>query len=142
MWIREPLELPLDVHTILVKTDPGVQWQINHVETPPRNEQPDPNPIELGIPQERPLSLQDEMKRFIREEVTRQADPESTFEEEDDFDIEEENFESQYTVLDMHEENIEHDNNMDPPGTPAQDGLDQADETLKHAPAEPETEPQ
>jgi hypothetical protein len=52
---------------------------------------PDPNPIELPGGFNRPPTLQEQIKRFIRAELSRQAadDGDETFEEADDFDVDE-----------------------------------------------------
>jgi len=66
----------------------------------------DQTPIEIGIDQKRPPSLQEEMKRFITEEVSRQAETtgHESFEEADDFDISQDEFQTQYTLQEMQEE--------------------------------------
>lgn len=68
----------------------------------------DPTPIHIpGM--EKPLGLKEEMQRFIRQEISRAAVANSSagsFEEEDDFEDEEDNYDllSQYTVIDLHPE--------------------------------------
>ena len=52
---------------------------------------PDKRPIAVPAGWDRPLSLQDQIKRFIRSEASRAAAAagEETFEEADDFDVDE-----------------------------------------------------
>lgn len=55
-----------------------------------RYEKVDPRPVSIPIGMERPESLQEKMRRLIRDEVLQQklaADGVETFEEADDFDI-------------------------------------------------------
>lgn len=67
-------------------------------------ETPDPTPVAIADTEE-PLSLRDEMRRFIREEISRTAaqDEFETFEESDDFEIEDDgpDLATQYTVLEL-----------------------------------------
>lgn len=72
------------------------------VEKDPALEYPDPTPIHIpGKEHPPPLSLREEMQRFVRQEVSRvaeQAEAE-TFEEADDFEIQEDpDLTSEYTV--------------------------------------------
>lgn len=63
----------------------------------------DPTPVEVGN-HERPLTLREEMRRFIIQEMsqTAQAHQAESFEEADDFEIEEEpDLSSQYTLQQM-----------------------------------------
>lgn len=52
---------------------------------------PDPTPVSLPHGWERPLSLHEQIKRFIRSEMSQQAQlaGEETFEEADDFEVDE-----------------------------------------------------
>lgn len=85
--------------------DRKVEYEAYPLGSPSLREKPDPTPVELGIP--RPLSLQDEMRRFIREEII-SRDMEGkpiTMEEEDDFDVDEDpDLTSDYELSDMQEE--------------------------------------
>lgn len=69
-------------------------------------EVPDPTPVEVGHHEE-PLTLREEMRRFIRAELSNQAEHSGmeTFEEADDFEVDEPDlFTTEHTVLEMHEE--------------------------------------
>lgn len=65
---------------------------------------PDTTPVE--IPFRRPLTLRQEMQRFIRAELSKQANEQgfATFEEEDDFEEDDPDAEflTPYSVQDMH----------------------------------------
>lgn len=67
-------------------------------------EKPDPTPIHIPG-SEAPLTLREEMRRFIRQEISvaAQAQEAGSFEEEDDFDLPDEDSDlvSQYTVLEL-----------------------------------------
>lgn len=71
-----------------VRCPERAKWQVEFV-TRAKKEVPDGTRVELGIPRRRPNSLAEDMKRFIREELSRQAEEQEfeTFEEADDFDI-------------------------------------------------------
>ena len=66
---------------------------------------PDDTPVEIPGKCHEPLSLREDMKRFIREEISKQAvDNEAeSFEEANDFDMgdDETPIETQYTVLEL-----------------------------------------
>lgn len=74
-------------------------------ETGVPGETPDPVPVELIGGNERPLTLREEMRRFVRQELSNQArdNGAGTFEEEDDFtdDLEEPDLTSPYTVQEL-----------------------------------------
>lgn len=81
-------------------------------------EVPDPTPIHIPGA-DRPLTIREEMQRFIREEISRAAvvnDGAGSFEEEDDFseDGGENDFLSQYSVIELHPE--EEDYRLTPTG--------------------------
>lgn len=52
---------------------------------------PDPRPVEVPVGLKRPLTLQEEIKRFVRSELSTRAAAEGveTFEEADDFELDE-----------------------------------------------------
>lgn len=68
-------------------------------------ETPDPAPVHIPGKSDRPLSLREEMRRFVREELSKQAGEleAGTFTDEDDFSEEESEHDllSQYTVMEM-----------------------------------------
>jgi len=71
-------------------------------------ETPDPTPVEIPVTSQRPLTLREEMMRFIRTEMSQQArqDGEETFEEFDDLDVDDEepDFTTGYTVQELTDE--------------------------------------
>lgn len=70
-----------------------------------RFEIPDPTPVE--VPLFRPLSIHEEMKRFIRSEMSRQAAEagQESFEEADDFDVgDDDEIVSPYEMVELKEE--------------------------------------
>lgn len=75
------------------------------IEKDPALEYPDPTPIHIpGKDHPAPLSLREEMQRFVRQEVSRAAEAAEveTFEEADDFEIQEDpDLTSEYTVLNL-----------------------------------------
>jgi len=74
-------------------------------ETGVQGEVPDPVPVELIGGNDRPLTLREEMRRFVRQELSIRASDQGagTFEEEDDFtdDLEEPDLTSPYTVQEL-----------------------------------------
>lgn len=72
---------------------------------------PDPTPIEVPVDFRAPPSLVDEIKRYVRAELSARADAagEETFEEADDFWVDDdEHLSSEYELTDMQEEFILH----------------------------------
>lgn len=70
---------------------------------------PDKSVVEVPLKFSRPLSIQEEIKRFVRTEMSRQAQEGGmeTFEEAEDFDVDEdEDFRSPYELTMMQEERI------------------------------------
>lgn len=70
---------------------------------------PDDTPVEMPLNFTRPLSIQEEIQRSIRTELSRQAveQGEESFEEADDFDVlDEPELVSQYELLPMQEEHL------------------------------------
>lgn len=70
-----------------------------------KGETPDPTPVEIPGKMQRPLSLREEMKRFIREELSKGAESVGveTFEEADDFEEDDPDIEltTGYTVTEL-----------------------------------------
>ena len=68
-------------------------------------EQPDPTPVHIPGKAEKPLSLREEMRRFVREELSKQVQKEDygSFDEEDDFEEENPDLDmlSPYTVHEL-----------------------------------------
>lgn len=70
---------------------------------------PDKSVVEVPLKFSRPLTIQEEIKRFVRTEMSRQAAEGGfeTFEEAEDFDVDEdEDFRSPYELTMMQEERI------------------------------------
>lgn len=69
---------------------------------------PDPTPVEVPLDYTRPLTLQEEFRRFLQIEASIIAENAGfeTFEEADDFDVDEEEVEfiSPYEILEMSDE--------------------------------------
>lgn len=89
--------------------------------TPDGREIPDPRPVEVPTGLRTRPTLQEEIKRYIRVEMSNRARDEGheSFEEADDFDVDDDVdgvFETQYTVNEMAPE--WHDRDGDPPGSP------------------------
>lgn len=83
-------------------------------------EVPDPTPVEAAL-QPAPLSLREEMRRFIKQELSAQAENNGmeTFEESDDFEVEDEpDFTTGYTVNELVDPELE---GTDLDGDPAAD---------------------
>lgn len=124
---------------IEVKVKPSVVWS-GVEERRNAKEYPDPTPVELPLGHHKPESLEDTMKRFVRDyvgQVFAEQQGMETFEEADDFDVDdpgEEQLFSQYDVEDMVE--------MEPPPpkeeeasvTPAQTASDETSSSSEPPP--------
>ncbi len=78
----------------------------------------DLTPVELPIGYDKPLPLREEMRRFIRTEMSLQAEAlgDETFDESDDFDVpEDQEVISQYELSDMQEEYVGDDEHEEVP---------------------------
>ena len=99
--------VPSDVRALRIKCGKQTKWTITET-VRQRKEVPDNTPLEVGVPIERPPSIHEEMKRFIREEVGRryaEAEGRGTWDEEDDFDVpDDEELTSPYEFTEMQEE--------------------------------------
>ena len=101
-------QLPWDIDQVYVKCEKSTEWTLEWSRQPFPKSIPDKTPIEIGIV-DQPLSIHEEMRRFIREEVSRNAQEhgQTSFEEEDDFDIEDpDEIYSPYEMSDMQEDYI------------------------------------
>lgn len=70
-------------------------------------EVPDPRPVEWPANLKRPLTLQEEIQRFVRVEMSQRAAEHGmeSFEEADDFDVgDEDEWQSPYEMTEMQEE--------------------------------------
>lgn len=77
------------VDALLVDIPKGGIYTVSIDQLPPPQEIADPRPVEIPLGLNRPLTLKEEMRRFIREEFSNYATTQGapSFEEEDDFDI-------------------------------------------------------
>ena len=124
------LRLPLEFDAIEIKTLKSTEWTLDWV-SPDKKETPDPIPIETTV--EKPLTLREEMKRYIRTEMSHIAEKNEmeTEEEANDFEMDEDDeFTSPYEIHDMVDEEI--DPLPDPPEEP-QPALE-ADPSTGHIP--------
>ncbi len=118
-----------------------VKWSMKVLDLVNHKEFPDPTPIEIPIGYSKPLTLREDMRRFIREEYSAHAaqQGEETFEEADDFDIgDADEAPSPYELFDMIEEFVPDEQEKD---TPAK-GDTKVDESAKaEESAESESQP-
>ena len=95
-------KLPPDIDTVYVKAEKTTEWTIdwtyyNH------SEELDKTPVEMPIGYEQPETLADQMRRFIREEVSAaRSDDQGSFEDEDDFE-DDDPLLTDYELTDMQE---------------------------------------
>lgn len=74
---------------------------------PSRKEVPDPIPVEVPYDMTRPPTMEELIRMHVRQAMADHSDDLGTFEEEDDFDIDEEDLPySQYEMRDMVEEEL------------------------------------
>lgn len=102
---------------------------------------PDPTPIHIPGA-EKPLTIQEEMKRFIREEIGRAAyvqESAESFEEADDFEDEEDQSDllSAYTVIELRPEAADYDPNPTTDSTGEESESQMVPETGSEAPEPP-----
>ncbi len=100
-------KLPWDSHMFYVKCEKSTEWSMTWKANPFPNTHPDTTPLEISIGDEKPLSIHEEMRRFIREEISHAAQQQGqeSFEEEDDFDIPDpDEITSPYEMSEMQEE--------------------------------------
>lgn len=72
-----------------------------------RYEDPDQRPVDWPLNLKRPLTIQEEIQRFVRVEMSQRAQEHGheSFEEADDFDVEDEDeWQSPYELMEMQEE--------------------------------------
>lgn len=95
-------KLPADIGQVFIKAEKSTEWTIewshyNH------SENLDQTPVEIPVGYELPESLADQMRRFIREEVSAARDEDQgSFEDEDDFYDDQEAL-TDYEMTDMQE---------------------------------------
>lgn len=84
---------------------------------------PDPTPVEIPLEMARPLTLQEEMKRFLVSEMNRMRPEDAgSFEDEDDFDVydDEPDWVSGYEFEEMEPEEQQGYDNLDAEPSPVQ----------------------
>ena len=64
-------QLPAEYNGVEIKTEKTTEWSLDWIPTD-KKETPDPTPVETSL--EPPLTLREEMKRFITSELSRVAD--------------------------------------------------------------------
>lgn len=105
---------------------------------------PDPTPIEVPLNFKRPLSIQEEIKRFVRSEFSQRAADQGheTFEEADDFVVEDElgEFVSPYEFTEMQEEaRFSDGSDLTQPEPPVEPRAQPGEAHPRGAPAAPST---
>lgn len=115
--LRISTPLKPEITHVKIQTAKNTKYTVEFIPMASRTEQLDTTPIEVPI--QRPLTLKEEMQRFIRQEFSNQLhdDGFETFEESDDFDIDDD-FDplSEYELSDLQEEFI-----AETPPEPSQD---------------------
>ncbi len=96
-------KLPPDIGRVYIKTEKSTEWTIEWSFFT-RSEHLDATPIEMPIGYQKPESLADQMRRFIKTEVSKSAQENDlgTFTQEDDFELDEEIL-TPYEMTDMQE---------------------------------------
>ncbi len=95
-------KLPPDMGEVYIKTEKSTEWTLS-ASYYNRSEVLDSTPVEMPIGFNQPESLADQMRRFIRDEVSQQRDDDKgSFEEEDDFSDDDEIL-TNYELTDMQE---------------------------------------
>ncbi len=97
-------KLPPDIERVYIKTEKSTEWTIDW-SSYARSESLDITPVELPIGYREPETLADQMRRFIKTEVSNQAQKDNlgSFAEEDDFDLDENEPITPYELTDMEE---------------------------------------
>lgn len=99
-------KLPDDVTAVKIKTAKSTSYTLD-VQEDNRYEVLDPTPMALPLGAEKPMSLKEEMLRFIGEQFSRMADTqgEETFNEADDFEMpDSDDWHSPYEMQEMNDE--------------------------------------
>lgn len=79
--------LPPSLDTVEVVCSDDCYWEAQWYPSSGGREHPDPTPVAISVDLKRPASLQEDMRRMIREELSRRAAEagEESFDEADDF---------------------------------------------------------
>lgn len=95
-------KLPADIDTIFVKAEKSTEWTLSW-STYDHSENNDNTPVEMPIGYQHPESLADQMRRFIRQEVSAaREEDQGSFADEDDF-ADDDPILSKYELTDMEE---------------------------------------
>lgn len=116
---------------VAISCQKSVQVFVTFTAKAPHAEELDPTPVEVPLGYQQPLTLQEEMRRFIREEISRAAQEggAGTFEEEDDFDVDDDDDLplSEYELTELQSEvPLEKKVKTPPPAKPPDDAAPQA----------------
>lgn len=86
-----------------IETEESTAWQIETKTVPERREHLDPTPVEIPVGVIRPESLESIMARMINERFSQMAEEKGleTFEEADDFDIDDDLPKTPYEMVDL-----------------------------------------
>lgn len=124
---------------IAIECDESTMWGYEEIERI-NGETLDLTPVEISAERSRPPTLKEEMRRFISDEMSRvgESQGQETFEESDDFDIDDDELSSPYELTEMQEEFI-----PEPPETPSETPHEaaHAPSTLPAEPADLQTPP-
>ncbi len=94
--------LPADIERVYIKTEKSTEWSLTW-SMYNKSEILDNTPVEMPVGYHLPETLADQMRRFIREEVSAaREDDQGSFEDEDDF-YDEDPLLSPYEMTDMQE---------------------------------------
>lgn len=134
--------LPIGCKRIDVATAKSTFWQLVIDYRTDGKEYPDQTPIEVPLNMKKPESLRDTMRRFIREEFSREAvmSEKESFEEANDFDIDDEtDLLSPYEITDMEPEYLQDEQEAPSEPTGAEPEVDGS--KTEKTPSEPHSEP-
>ncbi len=90
----------------MVAVKPQISWSVSYVDLTDGKEWNDLTPVEMPIGYDKPMSLEETMKLFIRDEISRVAEAKGreSFEEADDFDVGDDEMVTPYELDDMQED--------------------------------------
>ena len=132
-------KLPQGIEQVFVKTEKSTEWTIEW-SSYNRSEISDPVPIELPIGYQKPESLQNQMRRLIKTEMSAIAEQQGygSFEDEDDFELDEEIL-TNYEMTDM-EETQEYEQELEPADPAKKDEVPIVEDDENHPAPPPEAE--
>ncbi len=143
-WFSFVLNPPLTGFMIQAKQT--VSWDLSFLDATDGKEYNDNIPVELPIGYEKPLTLKEDMMRFIREEVSSAADRQGveTFDDADDFNLlDEEEPLSEYEFAELQDDYVEPELPLNPPEKPPEKPSEKSPEDpldkKVDSPAEPDS---